>query len=129
MRQSHTSAPLRATQAIKPSLQRRPSPDEDFDPKQAKADTKRLIRHALRDDRRYWKIRPTANGQETRLRAKLPIIETPSVPSAEKHLFFAAPEEGVDDVDPIVSKRNIPPGSFVEIRRCVRLRWLVGPCC
>ena len=109
--------------------QRQPSPDENLIAKQVKVDTKQLIRHALRDERRYWKLRPTYNGQETRLRAKIPIIETPSVPSAEKHLFFAAPEEAVDDVDPVVSKRNIPPGTFVEIRRCVRLRWLVVLCC
>lgn len=117
-RQYSASAPLSAAHsAPHTKFRRRPPSDKNFDEKLVRSEVQSIARNAVRGERSGWKARPTTNGAEVRLRAGVPTVQQPLLPSIEKYKFFATAEVE-DEGEVVVTKRNLPPGTFVEVRRC-----------
>lgn len=116
-RKFSASASRLATQSAPfDKFRRQPPSDKDFDETLVRSETQLIARNAVRGERSGWKTRHTANGEETRLRGVVPTVQQPTLPSIEKTKFFATPEVEDDD-EAVITKSNIPPGTFVEVRR------------
>lgn len=117
-RQYSASAPLSAAHSAPfTKFRRQPLPDKDFDEKSVRTEVQRIARNAVRGERSGWNARPTTNGVEVRVREGVPTAQQPLLPSIEKYKFFAT-AEAEDEGEVVVTKRNLPPGTFVEVRRC-----------